>query len=129
MVCKLNGHYYYMDIIIWERLLSIVVANIENTYRSVRSSCRRGVDGSIVILANCKNYFIRVSEILVHYPSNKISIVYRVAGTCQFRMLIEDPKICQVILFDSKVYILAESLDPESLNPFTLLAILNLHEF
>ncbi len=58
----------YMDILTGEKLLSILVANIDVIYWSVRSSIRRGgveVKGAdIIILASCELRFIKEHKYL-----------------------------------------------------------------
>ena len=59
-----------VDIIAWEKLSSILVANMEIIYWTVCLSSRREV-----VLASYKFYFIRVHDNLEQDPSNNKSIV------------------------------------------------------
>ena len=61
----------YVDVLIVKKLQSILPANMDLIYWSVRSSSRRGfdavkgVDEGIIIFARCKFHFIREHENLV----------------------------------------------------------------
>ena len=71
-----------VDIMTVEILSSIWVATKVIIYRSARSSRRRrgywlkGVDGEYRMLAIWTDHFIRVSENMVKYPINYISIAF-----------------------------------------------------
>ena len=65
-----------VDILTGENLSSILLANLNLIYLSVRLSSRRGrvgikrAGGDIVILASCEHHFIRAHENLVQRPIN-----------------------------------------------------------